>query len=556
MSKQIAFVTYETPYAPAGGVAAVMARLPEHVKKASALPTVVLTPYHHRIDKTRRLETREAGRVQVSVGSQVVNVSLQRFDTSLPWFFLKPDDPDYFSGFPHPYLVGNTKKDSSDRLCRDALLFGSAVNKALALIAPAGEWIVMLQDWEAATSVLAASRDSRLKFYLTLHNSYDAPVTDEELMRHGIDYREYPGFTVLDRALPYMGETVFTVSDQFAIDLTEDVFQAEVMAGHLRDKLKPRLLGVNNGPFVDLHIDADVLSAAARGDYRRLQDWKQCKRQAALSALVELKPSRARPVWGDLRRFDRNAQACWFVMAGRDDTRQKGYDVAASAVHAFFRDGGDARFFFFPIPGDEGLSGLAFLKRLAQKYPRQVLVFPFIWREGFLATLQGASFGLMPSLYEPFGMANEFYLNGTVGIGRATGGIIQQIVPLQSPSCYSQAAQSRAMLWHASSSAPTGILFRESDQLESSVADFRAINAVGYKSESSLDRVRERSRYQLFQAMSNELRISLHDGVQLFEQEPEQYYKMLVNGVQFIQHSISWERAAHEYVRSVGLTSH
>ncbi len=556
MPKQIAFVTYETPYAPAGGVAAVMGRLPYFVKKASGLRTVVLTPYHHRIEKTSRLDTRKVGEVQAIVAGQVVKLALHRFDTELPWYFLKPDDPDYFSGYPHPYLVGKDKKDSSDRLCRDALLFGSAVNKALALIAPQAEWIVMLQDWEAATSVLAAEKDSRLKFYLTLHNSYDAPVTDEELIRHGIDYRDYPGFTVLDRALPYMGQTVFTVSDQFAIDLTEDVFQSEVMAGHLRKQLKPRLLGVNNGPFVDLHIARSILSAAAKGDYQALQVWKQRKRQQALAALAELAPSRARPVWGDLQKFDRDAQACWFVMAGRDDTRQKGYDVAASAVQAFFREGGNARFFFFPIPGDEGLSGLSFLKRLAQKYPQQILVFPFIWREGFLATLQGASFGLMPSLYEPFGMANEFYLNGTVGIGRATGGIIQQIVPLQSPSCYSQAAQSRARRWHASSSPPTGILFRESDQLDSSVDDFRAINAVGYKATSSRDRVKERSRYMLFQAMSNELRISLNDGVHLFVEEPEQYYKMLVNGIQFIQRSISWDRAAHEYVRSVGLTSH
>ena len=37
------------------------------------------------------------------------------------------------------------------------------------------------------------------------------------------------------------------------------------------------------------------------------------------------------------------------------------------------------------------------------------MVLPFIFVEGYRAALQGAAFGVMPSLYEPFGMANEFY---------------------------------------------------------------------------------------------------------------------------------------------------
>ena len=53
MSVKLAFVTYETPFAPAGGIAAVMARLPNYVSKASGLETIVITPYHHKIGKDR-----------------------------------------------------------------------------------------------------------------------------------------------------------------------------------------------------------------------------------------------------------------------------------------------------------------------------------------------------------------------------------------------------------------------------------------------------------------------------------------------------------------------
>jgi glycogen synthase len=47
----IAFVSYETPFAPCGGIAAVMGRLPARVQAASHVETIVVTPFHHRIEK-------------------------------------------------------------------------------------------------------------------------------------------------------------------------------------------------------------------------------------------------------------------------------------------------------------------------------------------------------------------------------------------------------------------------------------------------------------------------------------------------------------------------
>ena len=122
--------------------------------------------------------------------------------------------------------------------------------------------------------------------------------------------------------------------------------------------------------------------------------------------------------------------------------------------------------FFPPIQGDEGLPGLEFLRELACRFPEDVLAFPFIWIAGFTAALQAAAFGLMPSLYEPFGMANEFYLTGAcVGVGRATGGNIEQIVPLRAGASFSRAVSVRANPHHSLSAHPTGILFRESDNI-------------------------------------------------------------------------------------------
>ncbi len=561
MSVKLAFVTYETPFAPAGGIAAVMARLPNYVSKASGLETIVVTPYHHKIGKTAGLPTQEAGRILIQSDNGNFPIKLQLYKQDVLWYFLQPEEPGFFAGYPHPFRVGETPVQIAQNLLRDSLLFGRATAEALQEIDQDADWILMMQDWEAATTALALSDlQHRMKLFLTLHNSYDSPVTDEQLAQSGIQYIACPGTTVLNRAIPRIQGPIFTVSDQFASDLCDDEFQSRIMAPHLNEMLRPRLLGVNNGPFADLALDSGILQKAMGGDCKSIVEWKTDNRKKALSALKDFEPSAERPVWGDLTEFGPDPSLCWFVMAGRDDPRQKGYDVAAAAVEKFLKSGGKACFFFFPIPGDEGLPGLYFLKELASAFPEHVLAFPFVWQEGFFATLRGASFGLMPSLYEPFGMANEFYLNGTPGIGRATGGIIQQIVPFRAASCFSHAAEIRALRWHASSANPTGLLFRESDDIHSSFFDWQGMNRAAYKLGGDLpNRLQERRGiegnpdvpgFELFRAVSDELFYSLNDAVRLFTQETNLYYKMLTDGIAFVQRTFSWERAAAEYLRN------
>jgi glycosyltransferase involved in cell wall biosynthesis len=392
--------------------------------------------------------------------------------------------------------------------------------------------------------------------FLTLHNSYDSRVTNADLERMEINPEHCPPYkneeTILARALAIVQSTVFTVSEQFAIDLMEDKLQSEVMAPHIQELLKDRLLGVNNGPFADLSLDREKLDQARHGNIEPLKQWKSDKRKKALEALNAFVPSDKKPIWGDRSKFDpADDSVCWFVMPGRDDTRQKGYDVAVNAVEAFLKKDGNARFFFFPVPGDEGLLGLTFLKKLADDFPKKVLAFPFRWDEGYGATLQGSTYGVMPSLYEPFGMANEFYLNGTVGIGRATGGMIQQIVPLWANSSFSYAAEKRAIKWHSEGEHATGILFRERDHIESANDDWRGINAAQYIQGGTPNRVEERSQFGLFEAMAYELLLAITDGVRIYQERPSLYYRMLVEGIDFIRNTFSWERSAQEYYRNI-----
>lgn len=540
----IAFVSYETPFAPCGGIAAVMGRLPARVQAASHVETIVVTPFHHRIEKMAALGRSHEGTFGVPFADRTVVFHIYRHDDKIPFYFLLPEDRQFFAGQRHPYDIGGGD------LLRDALLFGAAIPRCLHVIDPGKRWTLLLQDWEAATAVLAtADSPGRPRAFVTLHNSYDCNVSSGHLSHIGINPDSCPGDTVLQRALPLTELPVFTVSEQFAHDLTEDVLQTHVLAPQLQLTLKPRLVGIDNGPFVDLAVDAPVLAQAESGNFGPLTQWKAGHRKSFLDALSGLKPADDKPVWGDVARFARD-DAPWFVMAGRDDSRQKGYDLLARAAQLFLEEKEAARFLFFPIPGDEGRAGLAFLRKLAERFPKSVLVFPFMFREGFMGALRGATFGVMPSLYEPFGMANEFYLNGTVGIGRATGGITQQVAPLRSVASFGDQVERRSARWHQPGAAATGFLFREQDGLPSEVDDWRAINAAEYDRDGgSFDRVQERIRYPLFQSMAEELCRALTDAAAVSRDQPDVYYRLLAAGISHIQQNFSWNQAALEYVR-------
>lgn len=566
MSEIIAFTTYESPWFPAGGIAAVMGQLPSAVETCAKLPTAVVTPHHHKSAKIAALQKELVRDVALQYDGKCIVVSILHVKTTSHWYFIKPEDNSstvqsgFFGGKNHPYDV------SKETLLLDSLFFGAAVVHALPAIAEhlgiapeMAKWNLVAQDWEGATAALAfASQDLwRGRLHLTLHNSYDEFARASDLRRVGIDPERCPGDTILHRTLSLIEQPVFTVSEQFAEDLTHDLLQREVMAPHLQAVLtRHPILGVDNGPFKPLAPEEVHLREAAAGNFAAIRAWKMGNYGKALDALAAHTSSKDEPVWGDKNVFRRD-DSPWFVMAGRDDPRQKGYDVAAAAVEDYLTlnhgTSGCAQFLFFPIPGDEGKLGLKFLEDLAGRFPADVLAFPFIWLAGFTAALQGAAYGLMPSLYEPFGMANEFYLaGGCVGIGRATGGNIEQIVPLRAASSFSLAVRVRADPYHSLSAHPTGILFREKDNIAAASADWAGINRADYgTSGGGLSRVDQRRGFAVFREMADELRVAIEDGMQVYRQHPALYYRMLSEGIAHIQRTFSWHRAGQEYARKM-----
>lgn len=315
MNKIIAFVTYESPWFPAGGIAAVMGQLPGATEAAAGLTTVVITPFHNSKSPKNKIPALQMQKVHAFVvpyDGESISVTVFHSNAGCPWYFVKTDgfpasEVPFFTGTRHPYDVPR------DVLLRDSLFFGTATVQALRAVAMHRgtdpeqlEWNLIAQDWEAATALLAfaSQKESRGRLHLTLHNSYDEFATPADFSRAGIDAAQCPGDTILHRALSIIEQPAFTVSDQFALDFTQDLLQREVMAPQLQTLLnRAPVVGVDNGPFKPLAVSQAHLREAAIGDFGPLQDWKASNRQKALTALDAHTPTDKEPVWGTRADF-------------------------------------------------------------------------------------------------------------------------------------------------------------------------------------------------------------------------------------------------------------
>jgi len=541
IGRRYLIVADESSFSPGGGIAATTERKRASMSRILGREATLITPLHHRTAKTNAI-LKELEVVAPITGvrfrGEEMPLQLLRHRKSNTYFVDARDaGPQWFGGSPTPYDTSN--------LLYDALLFGVAVRQALRLIDPGAltqQWVLELQDWEAATTALAMPKGLLI---LTLHNSYDRAVSDELLRAFEIDPVGCPGpwgaseATILERAIPLCLSPIRTVSRQFGRDLLSETFQVHVMADHLQKVLGVHgLVGVDNGPFCEVAQGLNLLLAPPNAE--ALASWKREQRQAALRALDEYQPAANEEFWGDKAKFNRSS-APWFVMAGREDRRQKGYDVAARACRSFLLRGGNARFLFFPIPAGGNPDGLRFLQELSKEFPADILVFPSFF-PGFQSFMKGADYGLMPSLFEPFGMASEFALNGVPVVARATGGILEQVVPLRACAAFGDAVESRVDF--PVIAPPTGLLYREPDDVSFRVEDWVALNDIE----------RDPSRWAespLFGAMASELCLAVEEASRIVRDQPSLYYRMLVSAVEHVQNRFSWEQNASTYARQV-----
>ena len=555
--KTSVFLTFENEFAPLGGLAAVMRVLPKRMAEQWNGPCVTITPFFREIMKCRPdvLESIDSTGIAFSIkfgkDTQAVKVwqheDTQRFTTYFidsPAFFNAPcdcGDPPGVETPCNPYF----DPAHPSQLLHDALFFCAAVPHVLVALQFTKNLVLCLHDWETACVAMTAKQDARLvsvSCVLTLHNSYDRRVSALDLKP--LTAQRLPGRTILTKMAAFLDGPLCTVSQHFSHELEQDPVQRKIFAPHLQKIFHQQTIrGINNGTFGALDFPRKARDRASQGSCRPLLNEKAKRRREMVKQLQAYASPRA---WGSLDFTDFDGPV--FLFFGRDDPRQKGYDVAAAAILRV--PAGRARYIFTPIPGDEGVEGLLFLKRLAEKRPGEVKVFPFRMAQGYQALQRGASFAVMCSFYEPFGAATESYAVGTPVVARATGGLVQQVVPCPGKSLTDVVKQISSR-YHDASASPTGFLYREETANAKAIErDWRMMLKCGYGPRR--DRVAERSSIPVFQSMVKQAATALRDAVELYETDQTQYAHMIVNGFSMLE-NFSWDSTVRQY-REVFMT--
>jgi glycosyltransferase involved in cell wall biosynthesis len=293
-------------------------------------------------------------------------------------------------------------------------------------------------------------------------------------------------------------------------------------APHLQDIFRMQtVVGIDNPLFGEAKpaFSERAIAQARAGNSAPILSEKRSLRTRMLHALAEYRDER---MFGTLdggqgKPLDRLPEEIpLFMMFGRLDPGQKGFDLLARAIEAVPR--GAARFVLTPIDSGAVTPWLEDVRALAHARAGDVAVYPFRMRTGYAETQAGASFAVMPSLYEPFGAATEAYLRGTPVVARATGGLTSQVADYRRD-------RDRA----------TGILFRE-----------RLPLTPGWPSLLQAATPVERVALPLYGFLVESLADALEEAIELWRSKPGDYGRMLAN-LHSKAASFSRERAAKAY---------
>ena len=336
--------------------------------------------------------------------------------------------------------------------------------------------------------------------------------------------------TVLARMIPCVRHgAVSTVSNGFRLEIigpNSDPVQTEYFAPHLHSILREKgLVTTRNGMFGKSipPFSREAVAEAQENNPRRILREKLYKRAEMLRVISEYEDSRI------IGRLDGGAgrplmelpeDVPVYLMTGRLDPGQKGFDVKARAIENLPR--GRARFVLIPDVGSGATAFLADLARLATWFPGEVIIFPFRMVRGYKEIMGGSTWAVSWSLYEPFGAITEPYLAGTPVVARDTGGTREQISAIGDAS-----------------GQPTGLVAREALPRGLPVGE-------NWRQIMKADDPDQRMTIPLYRAMVSALREVLIQATDIYRDQRDGLYATMLASVFYKAMSFPWTQTADE----------
>ncbi|MBU2548112.1 MAG: glycogen synthase GlgA [Proteobacteria bacterium] len=391
------------PLAQTGGLAEVAGSLPLALKAQGCEVALVMPAYRQILESGRQWETA-ARDLPVRLGNLHLTADILTGELApgVPVFLVRRDE-----FFDRSGLYGNHDGDYFDN--PERFIFFSRTIPALCPGVGFVPDVVLANDWQ--TGLIMALLDlgamARTAGVFTIHNQGFLGLVPPDRSSniglperyYGLDGLEYFGQMSLLKSGIVFAETVVTVSPTYAREIQTPDF------GHGLDGLMRaaavRLRGILNGVDYTVWNPATDRHLAANYSPRDLSGKAMCKRDLLMK--MGLTGLRDKPVLGMVTRL----------------AAQKGCNLVLEAAEELFAQ--DVGLIVLGS-GEERIEEE--FTRLQGRFPDRVglkIGFDPVLAHEIIA---GSDMLLMPSMYEPCGLAQMFSLKyGTVPVVRATGGL-------------------------------------------------------------------------------------------------------------------------------------
>jgi starch synthase len=394
------------PFAKTGGLGEVMGSLPNALKRLGLRLSLIMPAYRCVLQGGFPLEDTGV-RISVPVSHQREEGTLLKTETGdgIPVYLIRADR--YFD---RDHLYSTPKGDYPDNAERFTF-FSRAVLEVLTLDPP---HILHANDWQSSLAIAFLKAQTHLypelsgvKTVLTVHNlgyqglfwGLDWHLLNLDRSLFTPHYLEFYGKINFLKAGLVFSDAITTVSPTYAEEI-KTAEQGFGLEGVFQERAA-NLVGILNG--VDYSIwnpDTDPL-ISKKYNPRNLSGKRACK--ADLQRSFHLPEDPDTPLIGMVSRL----------------TAQKGCDLLEEALDELFALGAQ-----FVLLGTGDRQYEEFFSRVPAKYPGKVGV--KIAFDDSLAhrIIAGSDLLLMPSRYEPGGLAQLYSLKyGTIPVVRATGGL-------------------------------------------------------------------------------------------------------------------------------------
>jgi glycogen synthase len=414
------WITVERDPAKAGGLGEVSKTIPAHLNGELGIDVRVIVPGLRPIlgeggwtDSGLKIELplRWGG----EPSRAVFNV-LQRHEAStLTWVYAIANDR-YFGRFPHLYFRGNFEPTlGNDPVFQTVLLFNRAAAALAPLLDPGSNGprglarfdapcdFVMVHDWLTGVFLGLLPREYAVGRIFMLHNTYD----EQRLVNYSQDAlglphpplpNTYGKFSPLESAVHH-AHVVIANQNYVRSLFQRDVF--DLLEKNLGEKL-------GRGRLYDMHHGISEDYDSARATALKQDGFVTLKKRPSLrEGLIHFKRANKLALQRMIGLRE-DPDAVIFTWVGRFDPLQKGFYLVMDEARLFLSRHPRAQWILAGANSNDDPTVRDFLESVANDGTFAGRLYAkdhFVRRAQVIQICAGSDFFLMPSLYEPFGLA-------------------------------------------------------------------------------------------------------------------------------------------------------